>query len=743
MKNLLIIFFALFTLLLYSQKSINICTQTKNIYKEKNNIKRVPLKSISFINTKAYTQSIHNAIATWNIPGAYRTYAIGTKPGKADIEYYGGISYYLRNTPGASYQELKKSALKQGTIFNISDTFYISLWNGEGNDLISPDWISPPLKFEWENLGSKTNKLEINIETKFGVANSTPFTLEQQNKIKDFLDKVTPIILDVYGPPARNSFVDILNDEHNNDKGIYYKKTNTLEIKYSESKGDFSKPRLLVHEILHAYRDNVILTANSEWNHDDTLSGFEEGMVESAAIIIMDKFIEHYPTFFSDLGYRKYWSSVPGMAFDWDYDFQNHSQLTTTDFFSSGNSTGAAFERYGTAQTCMQKMYIENSNVFKDFNQEYYNRLNSNHDLSPTKELIVSIFEKILPKVEQTPIKKWINEQHILDCKVTPGNKVHLFTYHPSPASPRIRTLDNRIHIYQTQDLPGGNEWTWIEMNTSDNTPKYRWFNQTNNLDGVLNIYNYKNTINQSINIKNNKKRLAEGKKEGIGPYQGYNHYTYNGIYTAEDGENDCTQPGCGKRPDYTETHSFYSTSHNSKIHQDIPTDFPDPSSQIITGLEEFGLYRYDISFEEGKFHGTYYRLHGLDLVKTDGIFGGIKSIDKTKLIKGKLIFEHEKYGEEEEITIKNGGFLSKRKWASVPVTNPNRKGGRNDTKRTKPGRTSIIYISEDCTEQKIDFRNVTYGDNLTGSHLFLFTVENFEDIVFTPSDDVSICKDE
>ncbi len=713
--------------------------ESDNYYKKNKTYLEKSNQKLPGINTRAYTQSIHNAIAKWD-GGSFYRFEIGTTPGSNNINR----GHLLRNTDkhtgGHSYEQLRKSALVQGTTFNIGDTFYISLYDNNGSS--SPSWESPPLVFEWENLGNQANDLTIQVETNYGVNGVGPYSNTERDKMMAFYNLVNPIIKEVYGPPSRNHEVFIVNDGNAVGTNTFYNGPNQISSSFDVNNGDLAQPRLMIHELVHAYRDNVTVSSDEEWHYETILSGFEEGMAEAVAIIVMDIFIDRYPNFFTGDEFKIHWSHSRGMPFDWDYDFQNHSQLTTTDFFSSDIGTGVHWERYGTSQAAMQKMYVEDPEIFKKFNTEYYQRLNTNNSLVPSRDLVIDIFSNILDEVERTPITDWINEQRIFDCKVVPGNKVHMLTFH-SVNPPRIHALDNRVHAIQTQNLPDGNEWSWDEIDQVNDANSKRWYIQTNNLDGQLQIFNYDNSLHQSIGIRNNKRRLSLNRPEDLGPYQGPNLMRSNDVFTGNEGENDCNnQPGCGKRPEFLESHGFISTSTTDRNHSDLPNNLPDPTSQIISGLSELGLYKYDISFEGSNYKGTYYRLHGDDLVRKDGILGGIKSNDDTKLITGKLIIEHEDFGEEADVIINNGAFISDRDWASIQETEPHRQGGRGDRRYSAPGKVHAIYISEDCQEHKIDFRNIRYGDGLSGSQLFLYTVEDFEDIEFE-TEDVSVCEGE
>ncbi|WP_422091738.1 T9SS type B sorting domain-containing protein [Tenacibaculum ovolyticum] len=694
--------------------------------------------------TTAIVQSVHNTIAKWE-SGSYYRYDIGTTPGDNNINRGSLLGVNAKNTRGHSYEELRRSAIIEGTPnFNLGDTFYINLYNFSGD---TNPWVSQPMSFNVETLGAAANEVTINIEMGYGVNGLGPFATWQRDKMQAFYSRVNPIIKEVYGAPSRNHIVNIVNDGLAVGTNTYYNGPNQISTTYSENNGDLSQPRLMIHELLHGYRDNVVISSDDEWHYTPVLSGFEEGMAEAVALIVMDIFIERYPNFFNADEFKVHWGHSRGMPFDWDYDFQNHEQLTTTDFFSSDIGTGAHWERYGAAQTAMQKIYIEDKDVFKKFNAEYYRRLTADYTLLPTRNLVINIFETILPEVERTPITDWINKQRVLDCKVVPGKKVHLLTFQKADQG-RIQTTDNRLHIYDTQNNVNGSEWSWNIIKPridANNDPSERWYVQSNNINGQLQIYNYDGTLHQPpIAIKNDKAARKQGVPAYLGPYQGSNIYEYNGTFTANDGKGIGPQPGGGKRPVGIENHNFTATNTPNRAHGDLfnANNQPDPATQLISGLEDFGLYRYDITFEGGNYAGTYYRLHGTDLVGKDGLIGGIKSEDDTNQIKGKLIIEHENFGEEPEIIIDNGAFIKDRLWTSVPATSQ-RQGGRTDRRYSEKGKVHAIYISEDCTQQKIDFRNITYGDGLAGSQLFLFTVENFQDIEYKTLPEITVCKDD
>ena len=404
----------------------------------------------------AYTQSIHNAIVKWET-GSFSTFSFGTAPGLADIRYTQALGFYSKHTYGHSYEELRKEALTLGTTFNIGDTFYITMDAG-----LVTEWVSPPLSFNWENLGDPSNEVTIRIETNYGDGGAAPFAGWQATKMMEFYDLVNPIIKSIYGPPARNHDVNIVNDAYAVGLNIYYNGPNQVSSSYAvNADGDLDQPRLMIHELVHAYRDNVGITSNDEWHYVPELNGFEEGMAEAVAIIVMDEFIAQYPNFFNGTEFKIHWNHSRGMPFEWDYDFQNHEQVRNRDYFSSDIATGSHWLRYGMGATAFRKMYIEDPDIFKKFNAEYYSRLNADNNLIPNRALMLDIFDTITTEVERTPVVDWINDQRIFDCDVDEVKKVFMLSF--TSINWNSFQADNRIFFLETHQ--NGKEWIW---DTSD-----------------------------------------------------------------------------------------------------------------------------------------------------------------------------------------------------------------------------------------------------------------------------------
>ncbi|WP_418650708.1 T9SS type B sorting domain-containing protein [Tenacibaculum aestuariivivum] len=707
-------------------------------------------------NVVATVESIHSVAVNWTT-GSFQSFSIGTSPDpnspqSRNLRYDQGLGGQQKTTWGYSLVELQREAANsayagtpdEGVIAEGTD-FYIHL-RGEDNWQFAPTRVLGPLQFNWEELGQAGTAVTVNIETNYGVNGAGPFAQWQADNMRPLYDIAIPIIEEIFGAPPRSHTLNIVNDALAVGTNTFYNGPNRIASSYGDNgQGDMDQPRLMIHELIHGWRDNITLSMNDEWHYEPTLSGFEEGMAESIALIVMDEIIERYPNFFNEDDLNRHWGHSRGMPFDWDYDFQNHEQLSTTDFFSSDIGTGAHWERYGTSSGAFYKMYIEDPDFFKNFNTEYYNRLNADHDLVPSRALIVDIIQSVLPEVERENTTDWINDQYVFDCVVTPGKKVHMLSFH---GADDIRNMghDNRLHVIETQNLPNANEWGWDVFDANGNMIE-RWFHQLNNLSGTVEINNYDGTLIQSINVRNDK----SGGGTWRGPYQGPN--------TGPDFNNGPgTTTGIDGHPFYTTSANYFNNTggiYDSSWFRGLA--LPDPNNQVVYDLTETGLYTYNISFNDpqgGPITGKYYRLHGDDFINKDGIYAGVRNNADTP-VTGKMFVEQkddavaQTADEEAEIIINNGAFQADRIWASVPAVG-NRQAGRTDRRYSKPGKVHAIFVDDtnftngqDGTTlvKKIDFRNITFGSGLSGVQMFLFNTDNFGDITFTDTMPGVLCE--
>jgi gliding motility-associated-like protein len=706
------------------------------------------------VNPYIIVQGIHNVAAKWYGGSVYR-YDIGTGTSGAALNNINSgslLNNYQTNTGGHSYPELQASALAKGTTFNIGQQFYVNLYYTSAST--SPD-LSLPATFNWTTLGDPSYNVTITVATTYAVGSTSavPFTPAQAAKLQAFYDLVNPIVKEVYGPPSINHTVTVVNDAFAVGKNVFYNGPDEISsnnINMINSYGDLDQPRLLVHELIHAYRDNVCLSTNSMWHYDPALSGFEEGSAEGVALIVMDLFNARYPNFFNTPDFHRHWNEEGGMPFEWDYDFNNHHQVTTEDFWSSDIATGSGLLRYGLGATAIRKIYIEDPNAIKNFNAEYYKRLNANHTLVPNRSLVVDIFQTVKPVMERTPMAKWIDQQFIFDCKIDQRKKIFMLSYTATWWNGFEH--DNRIFFMETHKY--GSEWYWqsadqaganeIPLNAVTNS-SWSWTHQLNNIPGDIkfirdwNNSNYKtrSIINSSHWVTENPNDAVKFNKPLLGPYQGPNPWYIGAALTRDDEQDNCTRvPGCGKRAWAIGNQPLYTTTSSTKAGV-LP-------ARVELDMHESGLFRFEISFNDPKGPvntDSHFRLLGDDFIDMKGLCGGIYSTI-TDQVDGKLFIEHENFPTAEPaITIKNNSFKSLRTWTAIPATQPQFEMGRNDVNYTTPGKVHAIYVSQDCSKKKMDFRTVGYGGVINGTEMLLFNVEEMEDITFTASADTTLCK--
>lgn len=702
----------------------------------------------SLSNVTAYTQSIHNVIAKWDLGSAY-SYKFGITPGGNELYNGQGLTATAKHTNGRNFKQLQDYGINHGVTFNLGDDFYLNLFSAPG--VLDTAIL---LQFNWEELGIPSYEINIEIETKYGINGAGPFSASDSIKMMEFYTLVNPLIREVFGPPSRNHKVTVVNDGYSTRTNTYYSGPNQINTSLSlNSDGDLDQPRLMIHELVHAYRDNVVLSSDSLWKYDPELSGFEEGMAEAVALIVMDHFIEQYPNFFNGNNFNIHWNQARGMDFEWNYDYQNHKQISTENFRSSGGATGKDWISYGLGATSMEKMYHEDSNIFKNFNAAYYAELNSNHSLTPSRPLILSIFNQIMPTVERTPVTDWINDQRILDCQTVLGKKVFMLSF--------LRSTwydfqhDNRIFLMDTHE--NGLEWYWdtsdalgINEVPSGSGANWRWYSQYNNTDGTINyIRDWDNTTYGSHSLLTDDHWVTDagGPYSGqtlIGPNQGPNPYYVGTVFTRDEEQDDCSYvPGCGKRPWAFSGQNLYTTTSNNITMSPalVSQGGTILDERVELNMHESGLFRFEIALNDPigpVVSDVYYRLLGDNFINSKGILGGIYSTEQN-LIEGRLFIEHKDFGPEAEIPLHNNSFKSSRSWAGIVETNPNWEGGRPDRGYSVPGKTHVIYINNDCTEKKIDFRTIGYGDSRYGNQMFLFNKDKFEDIVFKESNDTIV----
>ena len=340
-----------------------------------------------------------------------------------------GIGYYvygIGTTPTGTYNTLAN--VKWWQVVNAANvsinmdldptqTYYVSVYAVNGAGISSPIVTSNAVHPSWLTLGKSSNVMQLAFApTGFDTSGNptTGWTPAQVTTITNFYNNMYPILVQLYGPPAVSYTVTLVRDLRYSGTNEFFPSDDTIHM------SDSFDPQLFTHELVHAFRDEFILSSDANWNYDPTLSGFEEGFAQAVSYDAMNLYVQEFP---NDPTVAS--NTLYGSTYDWDYDFQNVPALRGTDFWSDGGATLLYWTKYEMAAAAIRKMDIESPGFYAAFNAAYYARINASPTtVRPTQALIVSIIQSILPTIEGTPAATWIQQQNIFYDQNVYGDKV-------------------------------------------------------------------------------------------------------------------------------------------------------------------------------------------------------------------------------------------------------------------------------------------------------------------------------
>jgi len=520
---------------------------------------------------------------------------------------------------------------------NEGDTIYISVRAYNGAGLYSGVVTSGPVAVDYEPLGEASNQLSVGFAGGWSQA--------ELADLQWFLARMLPVIKEIYGPPSHSYRVTLVNDPYYSSTAVFFSGPNEIHM-------DGLYPQLLTHELIHAFRDNVVAASNDHWHYDPTLSGFEESFAQGVSFMCMNRYAELYPTDPVVPGGVVYLSD-----YDWDYDFLNTGIITTTDYWSDGGGSGIYWLRYEMGAAAVIKASKDNPTFARDFNAEYYSRLNADHALTTSRVLMRDIVAAVVPIIEGRPAAEWVDRQRIFDCVVKSGRKIWLRTQHYPNWSEYM--IFQRIFYYETYS--NGSEWAYWDGGIGD------WV-----------YYGLNGSVGHAV-LRNWAGTIVAEKDLLIEPVDNPPVYYGFGSETVNLSTDDDTSPWPG----------------------DDPADY-------MLGIHDFGMYRMEVVF--GSDTTEVVRIMGDSLRSTSGIFGAV--LNDGAPASGVLYIDHEDFPPEPSISVVNGAFHAERSWASVldPST-----GITN----SKPGRLFVKYIDQNGKEYT-GRRNIDRG-SWSGNQMLLF----------------------
>ncbi len=522
-------------------------------------------------------------------------------------------------------------------------TYYLSVYAVNGAGLSSAFATSNPVQPVWRALGAPTNVMSIAFSANgydAGGAATAGWTSTQISTMTAFYTRMYPILVALYGPPADNYTVTAVRDLAYTRSNIFIPSTD--EIRMSDS---FS-PQLFTHELIHAFRNDHILSSDSNWSYDPTLSGFEEGFAQAVSYEAMNAYVAAYPTDSIVAG-----NTLWGSSNDSNYDVQNVPEIRGTDFWSDGGGTGLYWLRYEMAAAAIRKINIESPGFYKAFNAEYYRRINASPTtLRSTRAVIVDIIKTLVPQIESTPAATWIDAQNIFYSQNVYGQKIfHKIQDYPTSQLYAFQSL------YFMETMSCGSEWAC-------------W-------DGTKWVYHRLNGAAGTARLLD-----AEGSVVWSGPLQ----------------MTPTTNPAAGYMGFGSAIKSLTTAS----------TLLPWPggnTAEYVMNLSTLSLYTFETTFTDPLTNkstsSSIRRVLGQPVTNSfGGVYGGVVGHRN-----GTIYLDHAGMPSEPGIPVVHGAFAGTRSWSGISNT---RTGGRDSI----PGRVSITFLDSDTGQTFSATRNVDYG---------------------------------
>lgn len=233
------------------------------------------------------------------------------------------------------------------------------------------------------------------------------FDAGTQAAFQGYLNRVMPVARSVYGAPAFDISVAVINDPTVTDlQGGYYDATKN-EIHMAPPTGNFEEDTfVLLKLLLHAFHDDAFMFFDA----------WEDGFAGAAATAIQT-------TPGVSPGYNPY---DPGPFYALSvYECQNQPPLGNSTFYPASGFGGMLVWRIAMARAAWLKCYIENPNFFARFNEEYYRRYSPS--LAGDTLGLKDIAALVLPSVEGMSFYEWYNSQWVLDTSIRTGPKLFVW----------------------------------------------------------------------------------------------------------------------------------------------------------------------------------------------------------------------------------------------------------------------------------------------------------------------------
>ncbi|MBI2300366.1 MAG: hypothetical protein HYU66_15710 [Armatimonadetes bacterium] len=272
-------------------------------------------------------------------------------------------------------------------------------------------------------LGNPNNRLTFDFTPPAGDPTAHPWSATQQQALSQFLTDIEAVCLRVYGPPAYNNTVKVVHDTSLSGLNMAeYDSTNNeirQELLFDVDFDDVTQSPVDPYDLY------VLTLTVLKAYHDDTFLFYEvweDGLARAAQLLVISQ-----------------------------------ARPESSSYLGTGQSNDArvmrealGVVRASLAQCAWLKVYAENPDVFKTFNQAYYSRFNGG--LRGNVPILRSLIRAAVPQVEGFGFDDWYRRQYVFDTAVVPGAKLYVFN-HPQKDFDSFNQPNNSLpmNIYHFQ----------------------------------------------------------------------------------------------------------------------------------------------------------------------------------------------------------------------------------------------------------------------------------------------------
>ena len=271
---------------------------------------------------------------------------------------------------------------------------------------------------------------------------------------------------------------------------------------------------------MHAWKGNYAITSDENWDYDDALTGFEEGIAEGMAFEIIHEYVRSYPTHSASIQLHddrpdQYWSSKTT-----SYDAIKNMRWTGAGRFRT-HADGPE-NRYSIAATTVQMMVRENPNFAREFTARYYEGIRKDPDWRPNRDAIVDMWAAIVPALNGYPLREFLNTLPVFN-----GRKLDEGIYVVEEIRPYGESGDQQFAVAYA--IADGRLWWGISEEELEDVPDWvrtsprdngRHYIDTQGSSFTVEVFDAYGEEYAVYNFETKWKRRPDGSPTGFGWYE-------------------------------------------------------------------------------------------------------------------------------------------------------------------------------------------------------------------------------